>query len=979
MKKIEKKKVRLPRILSIILLTFIIFFACQQEAIAGVTGKIAGFVKDTETGELLPGANILLIDTDMGAAADVDGYYYVINVPPGNYLVEARMMGYEPVTMSNVVVNVDHTTRLDFELRPTTVEVPGITIVAKREIIPMDISASQINITSEQIEITPVVRIEELIGLQPGIILQENADNIGLAIRGGGVTETSFTLDGMSLVNKRLLNSYMGISRGSIKEIQILTGGFNAEYGNIRSGLINIITKEGGDTYIGSIEYGYQPAQKKHFGPSAFDQNSNLYQTFAYGPAEKLYGGWSAEESPIGRKFVGWDEISRLTMEDDDPDNDRTPEECLDLWKWRHRGYDYADKVDQTLDVSFGGPLFAGIKFFTSYWYEKTWLAFPLARDYYLNWTYQLKLTSPITKNMKLTLQTLYGKVEGVKGGWLQDGLIRSAEIAAGYDNLFNEGDCGAVSDGIRMMYSLKLLHALGPSTFYTVYFDYSKVNDYAGPMRVRDHTLIKQIGDNWYDETPAGYEKHPEYPVDQPGMFGMSIGTETRDSSWYQGATAKVDFTSQITKNHQLKTGLEINYTDIHEWRASVSPAFYIYDCPARIRYNKVPINGAFYIQDKMEFAGMIANVGLRFDYLDPRTKWVDFSDPFDEKLSPRYLNPDSGPPPDVTAKRQLRWSPRLGIAHPVSEYSKLYFNYGHFHQVNPPHWLYRAYTNNAKTEAVFGDPNVNFPKTVAYELGYEHNVKDLFLIHVAGYYKDVTDELLYQTVIDNDASVHYSAPKNDMYADYRGIDISLIKPTGRFFIGCVNLDYVVVSSGQIGRAFLYEDPRLKEEEARIATQVKPYAIPIFNMNIEFHTPPDWGIVWGNIKLNLTHIWEAGGKWTYNPGNEPGVINNIQSVDHMNTNLRAVKEFIFDRTHATFFVEIHNLFNRKELYMGHFWDEKEWRDYMESLNLQRVEVTEKGDDRYGDYKQDYIKLGWMDYRQFLNPRQIKIGFRIRF
>ena len=958
--------------MAILVVLLIAFVGLIERANAGTTGKIAGRVVDAETGEPLPGVNVVMVGTEMGAAADSEGDYFIINIPLGIYAVEASMVGYIAQTKTGIRIHIDRTTTVNFELESTPIEMAGITVVGEREIIPADVSASQRIIAAEEVTEAPVLRTEEVIGLQPGVRLQDDSDAIGFVIRGGDVSEVGFTMDGVSLVDDRVQVPYIGLSRSSIQEIQVLTGGFNAEYGNIRSGLINIVTKEGSDRFHGSVDYGYQLPRKRHFGPGAFDPESNLYQTFAYG--EYVFEGWSKETSPIGRYFMGWNEFSRRTLVDDNLDNDMTPQEALELWKWRHRGYDYGDKPDHTLDFSLSGPLFGKLRFFTSLWWEKSWLLFPLARDDYQNMTGQIKLTYPLSSQTKLSLRYLGGQEEAVKGGWLSNGLIRSLEAADDQAwNLFNEGET-ALADNIRHFFNFKLTQMLSSNTYYDLYVDYSRFQDYAWPMRQRSYDLIEQIGDREYDETPAAWEKHPEVPSDQPGMFAMSVGTATRDSSWYEGFNVKFDLTSQVNKYNQIKTGFIIDTDSYHEYRASVSPAFYLYDSPQRIKYDKTSITGAVYIQDKLEFEGMIANLGLRLDLFDPRTDWIDFDDPFNEELAASNYDPAKGAPEHIPAELEWKLAPRLGISHPVTAASKVYFNYGHFYQVQPPHILYRAYSNNARTFMTYGNPHLTFPRTVAYEVGFEQNIADLLLLHIAGYYKNVTDELRSMTVHDYDESVLYTTYKNDGYADYRGIEVWLQKQHGRFFTGWLNIDYMVLSSGSIGRSNIYENPNLQQYERRFPTQSKPYARPRYNLLLDLHTPPDWGPLFGNVFLIFIHEWESGGRWTWNPENKPGVINDIRNTDHANTNLRFVKRFSVGTLQPSFYIEVRNLFNRKELNTNHFWDSSEFLAYMYSL---------RDGDRYGDYPRDgekeYIQLGWMDFRHFLNPRVIKMGLKFIF
>lgn len=945
---------------------------------AATKGKISGTVVDKETGEPLPSVNIVLVNTTLGAATDVDGDFFILNIFPGVYSVRVSMIGYATETKLSVRVNIDHTTTINFALSQAAIEVDAINVTADREIIKMDVSSSQQLIMPQQITESPVLRTEDVIGLQAGVRLQDDADDMGFIIRGGEVSETGFTIDGMSMMDNRVQTPYIAISKSAIQEIQILTGGFSAEYGNIRSGLINIVTKEGTDEFHSSFEYGIAPSARKHFGPGAFDPESNYYQTYAYGPEENVYNGWSKEESPIGREWRGWNAMSQKTLTDNDPTNDLTPQELLEIWKWRQRGYDYAEKPDYTLDVSLGGPIFGDLKFFTSLWMERTWLAYPLARDDYKNMALNYKLTYSVGDNIKFAFQGINGREKSNKGGWQDNGVIRSvAAAAAAAYNPFNEGGF-AIADNNRDIYSLKMTHTINPKTFYEVYLDYSKFSTDAGSMRDRDTTGIHQIGDRWYTEAPAAHEKHPSllFKEFQPQIFGLAIGPGIGDKSWYEGLTFKADIVNQANKYHKLKAGVMINRNHFHEHRASFSPGFDLNNSPIQIKYNKVNVQSALYVQDKMEFEGMIANIGLRLDHYDPKLSWADFDDPFNQELAASAFVPGEGAPEQKEVKAKVKLSPRLGISHPVTENTKVYFNYGHFYQVNPPHMVYRSYyENDAKTKTHLANPHADWPKTVAYELGFEWNIMDSYLLHVAGYYKDITNELLDVEVRDFNADVNYITWKNDHYADYRGIELWIRKETGRFFTGWLNFDYMVISDGAIGKDFIFQNPNLNYLERRSANQTKPWAQPRLNLTLNLHTPADWGQLYGLWSLVLIHEWEEGAKWTHNPLDLPGISNNMQNVNYQNTNMRLIKRVNISGIKPSFYMEATNLFNVKRLNTGHFYDSSEEQTYLKAI--------QDGDYRYGEYSKngenEAIPLGWMDFRQFLNPRAFRFGIQFEF
>lgn len=173
----------------------------------------------------------------MGAATNVDGYYAITNVSPGTYNLKVSMVGYTPQIIKDVRVNIDLTTETNVNLGSSTFETDEVVVVATQTIVKQDVSSSVINLNIKEIENLPVASVSSVIGLQAGVQ--------GLTIRGGASDQTAFVVNGITLRDARDNTPYTGISLTSVGDLQIQTGGFNAEYGDIRSGLINVVTKEG--------------------------------------------------------------------------------------------------------------------------------------------------------------------------------------------------------------------------------------------------------------------------------------------------------------------------------------------------------------------------------------------------------------------------------------------------------------------------------------------------------------------------------------------------------------------------------------------------------------------------------------------------------------------------------------------------------------------------------------------------------------
>ena len=215
---------------------------------SGTTGKITGMVTDKESGEPLPGVNVVVDDTKMGAATDISGRYFLLNVPPGRYTLTATMIGYQAMRQENVIVKIDRTIETNFVMSQTVLDLGEIvTVVANRELVRKDVSFSQTNINTNTIEAIPAAyKIDKSLITQAGI----KDDGQGILIRRGNYQEISYYLDGMLLKNQRTGRNESRMSTTSIEQVEILAGGFNAEYGNARSGVVNVVTKKPGKKYF---------------------------------------------------------------------------------------------------------------------------------------------------------------------------------------------------------------------------------------------------------------------------------------------------------------------------------------------------------------------------------------------------------------------------------------------------------------------------------------------------------------------------------------------------------------------------------------------------------------------------------------------------------------------------------------------------------------------------------------------------------
>jgi outer membrane receptor for ferrienterochelin and colicin len=217
---------------------------------ASTFGKISGYVTDEE-GTPLAGANVVVEGQNRGASTDPDGFFYILNIAPGIHRVSARYMGYQTVTQEGVLVILDLTTSLNFQLEQTVLPGEEVVITAERSKIQRDATSTRQNITSEELEELPVTTVNDALKLQTGVIYSEGY----IHVRGGRYGEVAYLLDGHRIEDPVYTELVADINAGAVEQIELVTGPFAAEYGNAMSGVLNISTKSTPSEFTGNVRY----------------------------------------------------------------------------------------------------------------------------------------------------------------------------------------------------------------------------------------------------------------------------------------------------------------------------------------------------------------------------------------------------------------------------------------------------------------------------------------------------------------------------------------------------------------------------------------------------------------------------------------------------------------------------------------------------------------------------------------------------
>jgi hypothetical protein len=738
------KRVYLKMKPKIFLLTvFLISISLLPVAFAGVTGKIAGVVLDFETQTPLPGVNIVISGTEMGSASDADGRYFITNIPPGTYDVKARMMGYKEVHFSNVRVTTELTTTVNFSLQPTVIEGESVTIVAEQPMVQKDVTAKMAIIDGATIaNQMPVTTINDVLKTQAGVV--EDADG-SIHIRGGRSGEVAYFIDGVLL--KNVLSGGFGgaLDVNSIQELSVLTGGFNAEYGDAMSGVVNVTTKEGSDKFRFRFQY-----ESPMLNASPYHQQDWIL-------GSEIVDGMSETQKQEFKDAV----------RDSSGQSAYTYESVLDS--------KYKDKIPVKILGRFSGsasgrvPFLPNLQFFLSGVYRNENSALPWGFN--LEQQFFSKLTYKFSPEIKLALNYQHS--------WDYDQVYDHTYKFSDYYNSLGLGDQPTIRTFTDRL-GLALTHAVNPATFYTLNLSYFYRNS---RREIEDRTVI------FDPETGAFIDS--DY-IKRAFIFGREGDFWYGDDrDWYRYHTAtynaKFDLTSQIHNNHQVKFGFDLKQNNIfrHRIQRAWNAAFY-----HRIEYyDRNPFEGAVFIQDKMEYDFMILNMGVRLDYVHNNdTYWEDPG-------NIQYIDQNNQFQfqPQVTAPKRLQISPRIGLAHPVTDKLVFHFAYGHFFQ-NPTYSvLFRNDTflpNLEESDPILGNPGLKPQKTIAFEVGGKYQVADDIALDVTGYYRDMRN--LVATQYYARAPYDYTIFINQDYGRVKGFDLTITKRYSHYISGTLNYTYM-------------------------------------------------------------------------------------------------------------------------------------------------------------------------------------------
>ncbi|MCK9210135.1 MAG: TonB-dependent receptor [Ignavibacteriaceae bacterium] len=918
-----KKEIRI--IVSIFIL--IVGFAHPQNS-----GKIAGKVTDEKTGESLIGVNILIEGTGQGAATDTNGEYIIVNVQPKTYNVLAKCIGYSNTVTRNVRVNAGLTTKLDFQITQADVNLgQEVVVTAKAPLVVKDMTSTEARITADQIKELPLQNITQLITQQAGV--SKGSDG-GIHIRGGRSSEISYLVNGVSITDDFNRTQALSVETESIQELKVISGTFNAEYGNAMSGVVNIITKSGGQRLSGNLELWSGDYVSNHTDIfqhiNAINPLANYnFQGFLNGPIipDKLTFFVSARRFFDGGYIFG-------------------------INKYKPQGR--ALLVDGVLVPNPGDNSFVSMNSSSK-------------------WSGQATIDWKISSGLHLKLDS-FGSTES--------------------DRMYNHvyqlnpyGSSNAKSNGYSFFGTLT--HVLFTNTFQELTFAY-KANDYS------TH-LYDNIFDSRYvspdSATVAGYH----FLTAGTDLNHFDRSTKSITVKWDITSQidkinlAKVGVQAQFDKLFYENITLIPALGTTGQQIIPFVPAIPGTDSPQHDKFERHPFSFSAYMQDKIEFSSVIINVGLRFDLFNPHGQVpIDASDPdiFNPfKLENTYhdLNHDGKISVDEQIdankfslpEREVFWykkttvktglSPRFGIAYPITDQGIIRFSFGIFQQIPDYSQLYIGdqfkLTSTQGIQGSFGNNDLKPQRTTIYEIGLQQQFTDNIAVDVTAYYRDIRDWISSSQPIPTFiAGISYSKRINRDFANARGVTLSVKKRFADYFSFGVDYTFQIAEGTNSSPDQEFFSQQNGAEPTRYLTPLDWDQTHTLNTNI-YVGGNDWGV-------SLISAVSTGQPYTpvvtagaYSGRNIiVGLANNSRRKPLIaNLDMQIHKDFSIDSYGIQLFIKVFNLLDSKNPVV--VYGDTGKPDY----TLTQKTVTNED-------------AGWFVYPNFYStPRSIYLGTKISF
>lgn len=929
---------------------------------AATTGKLAVRVRDGQ-GRALEFVNVVVMQGTQritGGQTNAKGTAIIINIPPGSYTVKFSLIGYDDYSFRDVRIQVDLTTNLAPIMNRAGVKIATVVVQAPTDNVKKDESGTSRTIEMTSMEDTAVSGIAGIISLQAGVT------NIGgeLHIRGGRANEVNYTVDGMSVSDPVDGGATLQVDSDAISDMKVMTGGFPAEYGNAQSGVINIVTKDGDPFYSGKLEYNTDHVLGE-------GRNSDVLKFAIGGPVipfaspelkEKLTfylngaGEWL--DGRLKDYFIGDPNADFVlngrplldaVYDRYDPYEGRDNILGIDTGNRNYNSYNvnlkskYALSPGQTVtfaargDRSYNNP-FGNFSTDYSWRYaqqhfaedETTQRQYIGTYDHVFNNSMNLKVkasyyqkdsyTGPkgIDRDAYMFMEIDPNDVPDEYIDWVTLGYYGYSSVDSNEDGVYDFGFHPA-SDWVYRLDSVEFPRSIpgfrAPGTIYTNFID-----DTTTTLSARGD-FEWQINDTHLAKTGLEIIKH-HIKKNQLQSF-LSIDEKRRGDylrSIFNLNTfnlADYDPANPPAGLYALLSTAEVP-TSVADLVAIYKPEDYFAAAKAasgkRDGYTADPWQMAYYLQDKMEWEGMIVNAGVRFDFWYLGQEYSIAKD--DGSFEPRTF--------DSSDRFQVMLSPRLGVSHPITDRDVLRFAYNYQNQLPQMQYIFTSKTpEDANDGAVtVGNPSLEPQITVTYEVGLSHQLSEDYVLDLTAYYKNLYNYVnTKKERSEIEQTVFWYKYFSDDYGSARGIDMQLEKLLSNF--NSWSIAYSLAWAQGNNSATIIQDESTNLREFPLDWDVRHNMSVNYTFRIgrgeEFFIPfTDLILPIDDISANLNWNMASGSPYTpqSTEGNSMLDTNSKRKNLTQSANMRITKGVqLPNKMNLRLYLEVENLFKNKNIY----------------------------------------------------------------
>lgn len=911
---------------------FVLLFATcliafGQLANASIYGKLEGKVTD-ENGDPLIGATVYLVGTTKGAKTKPNGSYKIVGIEGGTYSIKVTYVGKAPQTVEGIKISPDQTTKINVELASESAKLKEVVVTAP--MVNEQKLGTETSLGETELTIAPTNSVTQVVTYSANVV---NSGS-GYSIRGSRDNQTIVQVDGMETGNQfsggfgRLGSEYAPmVSASATEEVEVKTGGFGAEYGSAMGGVVNTVVKTGrNDRFDGFVSwrtdvqplYGSQAQDIEVFqegvalglrntgeGFQRLEDQENQFEFGLGGPVPFLGGStFYLSGNNIFKKYAF------ASFDINDPaGNSLGHLENNGAWIKNVTGrmkFNLLSSGTQNLDLIVGG----------------SWGLTNL-ENAGRNWMYKENEGMFFTQNTDGSIDTTFNGIpERAYKQPITNQLIYNAfarinhtlsdrayyELSVKFNSNSDEVARRASFDDPGYFSGFEVQEPVDNITFFrgSALDEPNFTNDYY-EFSTNDRGLSRDgfVNLEIPVENPlSGYVEGQTIIRGMDNAYGLNnVFINTASGSGYDfrfGSYLQFDGNYNLDLEsgdfrHSIKTGFELRFNEVHR-HANFQPFIsgdidadiysdrwggnmYLFSDVEGVREfteaPKTPWTAAFYVQDQINYKGIIFSPGLRIDYFDPQSKYrlvenFDFFIPVENIDDPNLFAEATG---------KLMVSPRINVSYPIknegSERQIISLNYGVYYRMPNLQPMFDNFNfNSLLVSGRVGDPNMDPERVNSFEVSFDWQLNDEYAFNVQSYFKDIYNELGVQAV--RVAPNPYFQTAVTEYGLNRGIEFELRKRPSNNFQFRINytLASVMGTSDNVNTNFgIQPDRNILDRE------VFPYPLAPYSLNRDIRHRVNFlfGLLWGqqegpsigniylleNTQIGITNTFRSGAPYT--------------------------------------------------------------------------------------------------------------------